>query len=126
MAYITSHKSPTVKTELDCDIFNQNKYLVNGVEVAIRLVKEKPQFCLMSNIAGATFEIIEANLFVRKVRINPSILIAHARTLAAFYFTCPARYSITRVKIKIVTISTGIQSKSVDNLYIGQMPKSVL
>lgn len=105
--------------QLHCDIFNQNKYLVNGVEVAIRLVKEKPQFCLMSNAAGASFEITEANLFVRKVRVNPSILVAHARTLAA----CPARYPITRVEIKTVSISAGIQSKSVDNLYIGQMPK---
>lgn len=104
---------------LHCDLFNQNKYLINGVEVAIRLVKEKPQFCLMSDADGASFEITEANLFVRKIRINPSILVAHARTLSY----CPARYPITRVEIKTVTISAGIQSKTVDNLYIGQMPK---
>lgn len=104
---------------LHCDLFNQNKYFINGVEVAVRLVKEKPQFCLMSDADGATFEITEANLFVRKVRINPSILVAHARTLAI----CPARYPITRVEIKTVTISAGIQSKTVDNLFIGQMPK---
>lgn len=103
---------------LHCDLFNQNKYLINGVEVAIRLVKEKPTFCLMSEMA-ASFEITEANLFVRKVRINPSILVAHARTLAV----CPARYPITRVEIKTVTIATGIQSKTVDNLFIGQLPK---
>lgn len=103
---------------LHCDLFNQNKYLINGVEVAIRLVKEKPTFCLMSDMA-ASFEITEANLFVRKVRINPSILVAHARTLAI----CPARYPITRVEIKTVTIATGIQSKTVDNLFIGQLPK---
>lgn len=103
---------------LHCDIFNQNKYLINGVELAIRLVKEKPAFCLMSNVAAA-FEITEANLFVRKIRINPSILVAHARTLAL----CPARYPITRVEIKTVTIPAGIQSKTVDNLFIGQLPK---
>lgn len=106
---------------LHCDLFNQNKYLINGVEVAIRLVKEKPAFCLMSD-AAASFEITEANLFVRKVRINPSILVAHARTLAV----CPARYPITRVEIKTITIPTGIQSKTVDNLFIGQLPKRYL
>lgn len=104
---------------LHCDIFNQNKYLLNGVEVSIRLVKEKPEFCLMSGVDGATFEITDANLFVRKVRINPSILVAHARTLAI----CPARYPITRVEIKTITINTGVRSKTVDNLFIGQLPK---
>lgn len=103
---------------LHCDIFNQGKYLINGVEVGIRLVKQKPEFCLMSTVAG-TFEVTEANLFVRKVRINPSILVAHARTLAV----CPARYPITRVEIKTVTISPGILSKTVDNLFLGQLPK---
>lgn len=105
--------------QLHCDIFNQNKYMLNGVEIAIRLVKEKPQFCLMSPVDGATFEITEANLFVRKVRINPSILVALARTLSV----CPSRYPITRVEIKTVTIPAGIQSKTVDNLFIGQLPK---
>lgn len=103
---------------LHCDIFNQNKYLINGVEVAIRLVKQKSEFCLMSDNA-ASFEIVEANLFVRKVKINPSILVAHARTLSV----CPARYPITRVEIKTVTIPAGIRSKTVDNLFIGQIPK---
>lgn len=103
---------------LHCDLLNQNKYLINGVELAIRLVKEKAAFCLMSDVA-ATFEITEANLFIRKVRINPSILVAHARTLAV----CPARYPITRVEIKTITIPVGIQSKTVDNLFIGQLPK---
>lgn len=104
---------------LHCDIFNQSKYLLNGVEVSIRLVKEKPEFCIMSPVVGAGFEIADASLFVRKVRINPSILVAHARTLAI----CPARYPITRVEIKNITINAGIRSKTVDNLFIGQLPK---
>lgn len=99
-------------------MFNQNKYLISGVEVAIRLVKEKAIFCLMSD-AAAIYEITEANLFVRKVRINPSLLVAHTRTSAV----CPARYRITSVEIKTVTIATGIRSKTVDNLFIGQLPK---
>lgn len=104
---------------LHCDLFNQNKYLLNGVEVSIRLIKEKPEFCLISDVEGATFEITDANLYVRKVRINPSILLAHARTLAI----CPARYPITRVETKTITINAGVQSKTVDNLFIGQLPK---
>lgn len=109
---------------LHCDLFNQNKYMLNGIEVSIRLVKEKPEFCLMTAAGGetATFEITDANLYVRKIRINPSILVAHSRTLAV----CPARYPITRVEIKSITINAGVRSKSVDNLFIGQIPKRYL
>lgn len=103
---------------LHCDIFNQDKFLINGVDLGVRLCKEKPEFCLMTPKEGS-IDIVEANLFVRKVKINPSILVAHARALAI----APAKYPITRVEIKTVTISAGIQSKTVDNLYLGQLPK---
>lgn len=103
---------------LHCDIFNQDKFLINGVDLGIRLCKEKPQFCLMTD-GEAKVEIVEANLFIRKVKINPSILIAHARALSV----APAKYPVTRVEIKTITISHGVQSKTVDNLYLGQLPK---
>lgn len=103
---------------LHCDIFNQDKFLINGVDLGIRLCKEKPQFCLMSDVE-AKVEIVEANLFIRKVKINPSISIAHARALSV----ATAKYPITRVEIKTITIPTGVQSKTVENLYLGQLPK---
>jgi len=31
---------------LYCDVFNQNKFLINGVEVRMRLVRSKDSFCL--------------------------------------------------------------------------------
>lgn len=57
---------------LHCDLSKHNKYLLNSVEVSIRPIKEKPTFCLMSDLA-ASFEITEANLFVPRARINPFI-----------------------------------------------------
>ena len=32
---------------LHCDIFNQHKLLINGVEVHVRLVRSRDSFCLM-------------------------------------------------------------------------------
>lgn len=103
---------------LHCDIFNQDKFLLNGVELTVRLIKANNAFHLMSE-ASASIEILDANLFIRKVKINPSILIAHARALSV----ATAKYPITRVDIKSITISKDIQSKSIDNLYLGQLPK---
>lgn len=103
---------------LHCDIFNQDKFMINGVDMTVKLIKAKNEFILMGTNKGH-LEIIDANLFVRKVKINPSILIAHTKALAL----SPAKYPITRVEIKTVTISRDIQSKTIDNLYLGQLPK---
>lgn len=105
-------------SNLHCDIFNVNKFMLNGVELGVKLINAKNEFHLLGSVS-AHVEIIEANLFVRKVKINPSILLAHARALSI----TPAKYPITRVEVKTVTISADIQSKSIDNLFLGQMPK---
>lgn len=111
-------KTVELYSNLHCDIFNVNKFMLNGVELGVKLVRAKNEFHLFGNHTGH-IEILEANLFVRKVKINPSILLAHARALSV----TTAKYPITRVEIKTVTIGADIQSKSIDNLFLGQMPK---
>lgn len=114
----TGEKHIEMYSNLHCDIFNVNKFMLNGVELGVKLINAKNEFHLMGSVASHV-EIIEANLFVRKVKINPSISLAHARALSI----TPAKYPITRVEIKTVTIAADIQSKSIDNLFLGQMPK---
>lgn len=115
---IKNEKQVEMYGNLHCDIFNQNKFMINGVEMCVKLVKAKNEFHLVGD-HNAHIEIIDAELFVRKVKINPSILLAHARALNI----TSAKYPITRVEIKTFTIGKDIQSKSIDNLFIGQMPK---
>lgn len=105
-------------SNLHCDIFNTDKFMINGVDLGIKLIKAKNEFHLIGKHA-AHVEIIEANLFVRKVKINPSILLAHARALSV----TTAKYPITRVELKTITISADIQSKCIDNIFLGQIPK---
>lgn len=115
---VAKEKSVEMYSNLHCDLFNVNKFMLNGVELGVKLINAKNEFHIIGEVA-AHVEFVEANLFVRKVTINPSILIAHARALAI----APAKYPITRVEIKTVTLSADIQSKSLDNLFLGQMPK---
>jgi hypothetical protein len=62
--------------------------------------------------------IEDAELFIRKVKISPSVLIGHARALALG----TAKYPITRVEVKTVTVPVGVQNKTLDSLFTGQMP----
>ncbi|KAG8239560.1 hypothetical protein J437_LFUL019252 [Ladona fulva] len=101
------------------DIFNQDKFLLNGVELRIKMIRSRDTFCLMSETPYAKVKILDATLLVRRVCINPSVLIAHSKTLEK----SPAKYPLTRVEVKVLTISSGVQSKVIDNIFIGQLPK---
>lgn len=108
---------------LHCDIFNQDKFLLNGVEMRIRLVRTKDAFCLMdNNTAHYKFEILEAALLVRRVKLSPGVLLAHAKTLS----TTTAKYPITRVEVKSFVIHNGVLSESIDNAVLGQLPKRII
>ncbi|KAJ8688664.1 hypothetical protein QAD02_024459 [Eretmocerus hayati] len=79
---------------LHVDILNQEKLLFNNVEVRLRLVRSRDAFVLMDSLRDLTVCIGEANLLVRRVKINPGILIAHAKALAKTL----AKYPMTRVE----------------------------
>lgn len=103
------------------DLFHQNKYMINGVELKIRLVRSRDEFCLMSN-AEFKINIMEVSLLVRRVKINPSILILHSKSIEQY----SAKYPITRVDVKAFTIPSGVMGKTIDNVYLGQLPKRVI
>nr|XP_034832232.1 uncharacterized protein F54H12.2-like [Maniola hyperantus] len=106
---------------IHADIFNQDKFLINGVEMRLKLVRSKDTFNLMCSSADGKFKvhISSASLIMRKVRINPSVLIAHEKVLA----TTTAKYPVTRAEVKVLTIPSGIQGKMLDNVFLGQIPK---
>jgi hypothetical protein len=106
---------------LHIDLKSVSKYLLNGVEMTIKLIQAKPDFFLMSNVENPIcgIEIQEAELFVRKVKISASVLIGHAKALSLG----TAKYPITRVDVKTVTIPSGVQNKTIDGIYTGQLPK---
>ncbi|XP_063911221.1 uncharacterized protein F54H12.2-like [Zophobas morio] len=105
---------------LNCDIFNQEKFLINGVELRVKFVRSRNSFALIG-ADGTTgkVNIVDATLLVRRNKINPTVMLAHARALEM----TTAKYPITRTEIKVLTIPQGVQSKTLDNIYLGQLPK---
>lgn len=105
---------------LHCDLFNVDKYLVNGVEMTIKLQRANQNFHIMGTAGSlGTFETKDAVLYVRKVKIAPGTLLAHHKVLS----TATAKYPINRVDIRTITIPEHTQSKTLDNVYIGNLPK---
>ncbi|XP_048511349.1 uncharacterized protein LOC125500982 [Athalia rosae] len=107
---------------LHCNVFNQEKFLLNSVELRVRLVRSRDNFCRMETEALHTLHILEASLLVRRVKISPGILLAYARTLAKG----TEKYPVTRVEVEAFTIHAGVQAKTLDNVILGQPPKRVI
>ncbi|XP_063994371.1 uncharacterized protein F54H12.2-like [Diachasmimorpha longicaudata] len=98
-AFTKGGKAFDLLGHLHCDVFNQDKFLMNGVELRVRLIRAKDDFCLMDDSAlNYKLRIVEASLIDRRVKLSPGILIAHAKTLAKI----TAKYPLTRLPKRII------------------------
>ena len=66
-----------------------------------------------------SLKIKEATLIVRRVKINPGILIAHANALAK----TTAKYLVTRIEVKTFTLHVGIHRDTIDHAIWGSCLK---
>jgi len=104
---------------LHADIFFQDRYMINEVGVKIKLIRSKDSFCLMG--AGKVV-ILHASMFVRKVKLMPSVFLAHAKTLERG----AAKYPIRRVVCKSFTVPQNYLDVSHEKLFSGQLPTRIV
>lgn len=121
--FVKGGKTLDLLGHLHCDVFNQEKFLLNGVEIRVRLIRSKDTFCLIDyETQPVKVHVLEAALRVRKAKINPGILIAHSKALTRG----TAKYPLTRVEVKSFTLHTGVTGETLDNIILGQLPKRVI
>jgi len=104
---------------LHADIFFQERYMLNEVGVKIKLVCSKDAFCLMG---VGKIQITQASLFVRKVKLMPSVFLAHAKTLERG----TAKYPIRRVVCKSFTVPQNYLDITHEKLFSGQLPTRIV
>ena len=110
---------------LHVDVFNQSKYMLNGVTMKVRMTRSKDSFVLMAKsdvTESFKVDILSAKLFVRKLKLTPSLCLAHERILQQK----TAKYPITRVECKVIHLPQGQKSFTHDNLFLGQLPKRIV
>jgi hypothetical protein len=101
------------------DLCFQDRLMLNGVDIKMRLVRSKDAFNLMGD---GRVEIKEAALFVRKVKVHPTVQLNHIQGLERM----PAKYPICRVETKVFSIPKGNMMGNQENLFLGQLPKRVV
>jgi len=106
---------------LNVDLFFQDRLLINNVNVRVKLHRSKNAFCFLSD-GDPKLKLLSAMLHVRKVRVNPKIMLAHAAVLEK----TTIKYPIKRVETKTFTINSGISSITLDNVSLGPLPKKIV
>lgn len=106
------------------DLFYQDRLLLNGVSMRIRMNRSKNAFCLLSAVDGANYKVVisHASLFIRKVKVTSDTFLGHAAALEH----SPALYPIRRVECKVLSIPTGNMSFTPDDVFLGQIPKRIV
>ena len=64
----------------------------------------------------------KVSLFVRKIKPNPSVQLAHIKALQHG----TAKYPLRRVQLKTFTVSRGNMTITKENLFLGQQPTRIL
>ena len=106
------------------DIFFQERFLPSDVNMRVRMLRNKDAFCLMSNAVNPSFKIkiLDCKLFVRKVKLSPSVFLAHAKA----FENANAKYPIRRVVVKSVTVPRGNMDMTQEALFSGQIPSRLI
>ena len=110
------------------DIFTQGKFLLSGVDLRTRFVRSKDSFALMAKAAAGKelskykIKMEHMSMFVRKAKLNPSIVLAHAKALQI----SSAKYPIQRVVTRIYSIGANVMNFVKDSLFLSQKPQRLV
>ena len=122
--YTFSHESGILEMAgpLFCDVFRSERLLLSFVDLKVILNRNVNEFCLMTSEDDEDYRVklTEAYLNIRKVKVSPSISIAHELALKKG----PAIYPVRHVECKTFIIARGNPSLRKDNLYNELVPKT--
>ena len=107
--------------KLHLDMCFQNRYLLNGIEIKLRLIRSKKEFCLQG-VGDYKITLKDVGLYCRKVKHSDAVRLAHAKALQLG----TAKYPLRRVEVKTFTIPQGNLTSTKENLFLGQLPKRVV
>ncbi|XP_046377818.2 uncharacterized protein F54H12.2-like [Haliotis rufescens] len=113
-SYIADSKVLTMSGPIYEDIFDVNRYLLNEVDLTLKMYRSDPKFCLMSSVIEHKFkvQILDAYLQVCKVKVNPALILAHNE----LFEKSNALYPYTKTEVKVTSIPTSQQTHSIDNM----------
>ena len=108
---------------LHIDLAFQPRAFIGGSTIQLKLVPQKPEFYLLCTDPSIkpSVEFDSAVLHIRRVRVNPQIVVAHQQALRMR----PAKYPLTRAEVKRSVIHAGQVDPILENVVTGQLPRRI-
>lgn len=106
------------------DVFNHNRLLMNNINLKIIFTLDNPGFYILESTEyNSMVQIVDAELLIRHVTINPSLMLLHHQYLQKGH---KAKIPFRRSVIKTHTIPSAVSNTVVDNLFQGVLPKNMI
>lgn len=123
-AYTQQSKVFELEGNLMEDIFDTDKYLINGVDVYIKLFRSSAPFVIISAKSTPAYkiELLDVVYKVAKVRVDPGVLLNHSKQIEA----TPVKYTLTRNELKMNTIPKGSTEFYWDNIFPQAIPDRIV
>lgn len=120
-ALISLSKQAEFIGRLHLDLAAQDRLLLSGIDIKIRLNRSKDEFILLGPTPAKVI-LTDISLFVRKVKVNDAVMAAHENILQKER----ARYITTKTDLKYFVISAGLTSVNKENIIQGVLPKKLI
>lgn len=123
-AYTQQSKAFELEGNLMEDIFDTDTYLINGVDVYIKLFRSSAPFVIISANSTPAYkiELLDVVYKVAKVRVDPGVLLNHSKQIEA----TPVKYTLTRNELKMNTIPKGSTEFYWDNIFPQAIPDRIV
>ena len=109
-------------TPIHLDVFDSLCYLMPGVQMNLKFLRNSDKFCLLSATDTWKIKVNDLRISTRRITIHPEILKSHREILLKE----PAIYPIAMSKIQSITIAQGIAQTSLSGIFRGKLPRSVI
>ena len=104
---------------LHSDLVFQEKVLLGGCKLTVRILFNEPKFYFISKGYKPEIELSGASLYTLRFRVPQYIVKAHDAALQI----SSAKYYMAASRVKPFTIMSGITDYNIDNLHSGQIPR---
>lgn len=123
-SWIASSKTLDLQGPIFHDLFSMERYLLNQVDVKLKIYRNPASFALLAADASTSYKIIIEDIYVlaRKVKVNPAVLYGHSKILEKQN----ALYPYTKTECRSQSVATGSTSFHWDNMFQGRKPEKVI
>ena len=106
------------------DLFAQNKYLLNNIDLRMILYRNPDNFCLFSPNAAQNYRVSVNSMkwYVKGVDVSKSVSLAMENALSRY----TAKYPIKRIEIKTIHVDQNARETPSNAVFNGQIPRRMV